>query len=65
MSVFETAVEATSSVLASRFLRYSFAFASGSIIRSEGTKGSDIDLVVVFDRLETAWRGTFYSTRTL
>ncbi|MBB3457952.1 putative nucleotidyltransferase [Rhizobium sp. BK313] len=65
MSVFETAVEATSSVLTSRFPGYSFAFASGSIIRGEGTKGSDIDLVTVFDRLETAWRETFYSTRTL
>ena len=59
MSVFETAIQATSSVLANRFPGYSFAFASGSIIRGEGTKGSDVDLVVVFDRLETAWRETF------
>ncbi|MEF0944297.1 nucleotidyltransferase domain-containing protein [Rhizobium sp. BR 362] len=59
MNVFETAMQATSTVLASRFPGYSFAFASGSIIRGEGTKGSDIDLVVVFDRLETAWRETF------
>lgn len=59
MSEFEAAIQATSSVLASRFPGYSFAFASGSIIHGEGTKGSDIDLVVVFDRLETAWRETF------
>ncbi|WP_349959626.1 nucleotidyltransferase domain-containing protein [Rhizobium sp. ZPR3] len=59
MSIFETATRATSSVLASRFPGYSYAFASGSIIRGEGRKGSDIDLVVVFDRLETAWRETF------
>ncbi|MFB2564443.1 nucleotidyltransferase domain-containing protein [Rhizobium sp. IMFF44] len=52
-------MQATRSVLASRFPSYSFAFASGSIIRGEGRKGSDIDLVVVFDRLETAWRETF------
>lgn len=59
MSVFETAIQATSSVLANRFPGYSFAFASGSITRGEGTKGSDVDLVVVFDRLETGWRETF------
>ncbi|NTI48989.1 nucleotidyltransferase domain-containing protein [Agrobacterium rhizogenes] len=59
MNVFETAIQTTSSVLVSRFPGYSFAFASGSIIRGEGTKGSDIDVVVVFDRLETAWRETF------
>ena len=59
MNVFETAIQVTSSVLGNRFPGYSFAFASGSIIRGEGTKGSDIDLVVVFDRLETAWREAF------
>lgn len=59
MSIFETAMQATRPVLASRFPGYSFAFASGSIIRGEGRKGSDIDMVVVFDRLETAWRETF------
>jgi hypothetical protein len=57
MSIFETAMRATGSVLASRFPGYSFA--SGSIIRGGGGKGSDIDLVVVFDQLETAWRETF------
>ncbi|GES49750.1 hypothetical protein Rhsp01_23660 [Rhizobium sp. NBRC 114257] len=59
MSIFETAMQATRPVLASRFRGYSFAFVSGSIIRGEGRKGSDIDLVVVFDQLETAWRETF------
>ncbi|GES42431.1 hypothetical protein RsS62_16830 [Rhizobium dioscoreae] len=59
MSIFETAMQATRPVLASRFPGYSFAFVSGSIIRGEGRKGSDIDLVVVFDQLETAWRETF------
>ncbi len=59
MGGIETAIQATSSVLATRFPGYSFGFASGSIIRGEGKKGSDIDLVVVFDRLETAWRETF------
>ncbi|ASW08494.1 nucleotidyltransferase family protein [Rhizobium sp. 11515TR] len=59
MSIFETAMQATRSVLASRFTSYSFAFASGSIIRGEGRKGSDIDLVVVFDHRETGWRETF------
>ncbi len=34
-------------------------FAAGSLIRGEGTSTSDIDLVVVFDRLEAAYREAF------
>lgn len=34
-------------------------FAAGSLIRGEGTSTSDIDLVVVFDRLEAAYRESF------
>lgn len=35
------------------------AFAAGSIMRGQGTTSSDIDLVVVFDRLDAAWRESF------
>jgi len=37
----------------------SFAYVAGSIMRGEGTYLSDIDLVVVFDRLEAARRESF------
>lgn len=36
-----------------------FAYAAGSIMRGEGTYLSDIDLVVVFDHLESARRESF------
>ncbi len=45
-----------------RALRYSGAeavFAAGSIVRGEGTAYSDLDLVVVFPRLEAAYRESF------
>lgn len=55
----DEALRITSSVLSARFDVYSFAFAAGSIIRGEGTENSDIDLVVVFDKLDRAWRESF------
>jgi Nucleotidyltransferase domain len=47
--------------IAARFLAREFpgsdcAFVSGSIMRGEGTKRSDIDLVVLFRKLPNAWR---------
>ncbi len=45
--------------LASRFAGAACAFVTGSIMRGQGTTGSDIDLVVVFPRLERAWRESF------
>lgn len=53
------ALEAASRVLRERFPGARFAFAAGSILRAEGRPGSDIDLVVVFDRLDAAWRESF------
>ncbi|MEZ2128306.1 MULTISPECIES: nucleotidyltransferase domain-containing protein [unclassified Sinorhizobium] len=46
-------------VLASRFPGALCAFVAGSILRGQGTVASDIDLVVVFDRVETGWREFF------
>ncbi|NTF89933.1 nucleotidyltransferase domain-containing protein [Agrobacterium rhizogenes] len=53
------ALKRTKEVLATRFQGYAFAFAAGSIMRGEGKNTSDVDLVVVFDRLATAWRESF------
>jgi predicted nucleotidyltransferase len=53
------ALKRTEEVLARRFQGYAFAFAAGSIMRGEGKSTSDVDLVVVFDRLDTAWRESF------
>lgn len=53
------ALKRAQEVLASRFAGYSFAFAAGSIMRGEGKATSDVDLVVVFDKLDTAWRESF------
>ncbi len=35
-------------------------FCGGSIVRGEGTPTSDLDVVVVFERVERAWRDSFY-----
>ena len=43
----------------SRYNGASFAFVAGSILRGQGTHLSDIDLVVVFDSLEAAYRESF------
>ncbi|SCW76566.1 Nucleotidyltransferase domain-containing protein [Rhizobium mongolense subsp. loessense] len=55
----DEALRMTGPVLSARFDGYSFAFAAGSIIRGEGTENSDIDLVVVFEKLDRAWRESF------
>lgn len=58
-SIAERALVAARKSLASRFDGAALAFVSGSIMRGEGTAASDIDLVVVFARLERAWRESF------
>lgn len=45
--------------LVSRFSGAACAIVAGSIMRGEGTIASDIDLVVLFPRLERAWRESF------
>jgi predicted nucleotidyltransferase len=44
---------------ADRFKGAAVAFAAGSIVRGDGTAFSDLDLVVVFERLDRAWRESF------
>ena len=46
-------------VLREKFPTARLAFVAGSFNRGEATDSSDIDLVVVFDRLEHAWRESF------
>lgn len=55
----DRALAAAEKALASRFAGAACAFVTGSIMRGQGTTGSDIDLVVVFPRLERAWRESF------
>lgn len=53
------ALKITRGVLERRFAGCSFAIASGSIFRGKGREHSDVDLVVVFDKLNAAWRESF------
>ncbi|SHG08836.1 hypothetical protein SAMN02745157_3565 [Kaistia soli DSM 19436] len=53
------AIAAAEAVLEERYPAARFGLAAGSIIRGEGVSGSDIDLVVVFERLDAAWRESF------
>ena len=46
-------------VFHTRYEGAAFAYVAGSIMRGEGTYLSDIDLVVVFDHLDAAWRESF------
>lgn len=46
-------------IVESRYGGAAFAYVAGSIMRGQGTYLSDIDLVVVFDRLEAARRESF------
>ena len=55
----DRALAAADRCLATRFTGVAFAYATGSIMRGEGTAFSDIDLVVVFPSLERAWRESF------
>ncbi|MBV7481774.1 nucleotidyltransferase domain-containing protein [Bordetella sp. BOR01] len=46
-------------VIASRYQDAAYAFVAGSIMRGEGTYLSDIDVVIVYDRIDAAWREAF------
>ena len=52
--------QVTQQVLDSRYSDASFIFLAGSIIRGESTPFSDLDLVVIFDRLPAAYRESFH-----
>jgi predicted nucleotidyltransferase len=43
----------------SRYPTAQFLIVAGSLIRGEGTKSSDLDILVVFDRLGSAYRESF------
>ncbi len=47
-------------ILKSRYPDAIVIFLAGSIVRGEGTRYSDLDLVVIFDQLPTAYRESFY-----
>jgi hypothetical protein len=50
----------TNEILASRYPNARVIFLAGSIVRGEGTPYSDLDLVVIFDRLPAAYRESFH-----
>ncbi|ANM11213.1 MULTISPECIES: nucleotidyltransferase domain-containing protein [unclassified Rhizobium] len=55
----ERALAAARRCFANRYTGAAFAYATGSLLRGEGTAFSDIDLVVVFSSVERAWRESF------
>jgi hypothetical protein len=48
-------------ILACRYPDAGVVFLAGSLVRGEGTPFSDLDLVVVFDKLSAAYRESFHS----
>lgn len=52
-------IAAAGRVLTDRYPGAATAFVAGSILRGEGTPTSDIDLVVIFLRVDAAWRESF------
>jgi hypothetical protein len=52
--------QVTREIFDSRYPDASVIFLAGSIIRGEGTPFSDLDLVVIFDKLPAAYRESFY-----
>ncbi|GBQ96545.1 nucleotidyltransferase domain-containing protein [Gluconobacter cerinus] len=53
------ALATATSVFRERYEAASFAYVAGSIMRGEGTYLSDIDLVVIYDHREAAYRESF------
>lgn len=53
------ALAVAAELMKTRYPDADFAFAAGSIMRGQGTTGSDIDMVVVYPGLERAWRESF------
>jgi hypothetical protein len=52
--------ETAKRVFESKFPEAKVIFLAGSVVRGEGTAFSDLDLVVVFNHVKTAWRDSFY-----
>jgi nucleotidyltransferase-like protein len=55
----EAAVDVARRLLAVRYAGAAVAFAAGSIVRGEGTPQSDLDLVVIHETLDHAYRESF------
>ncbi|WP_395448134.1 nucleotidyltransferase domain-containing protein [Aminobacter sp. UC22_36] len=55
----EGVLEIAREIVRQRYSGAACAFVAGSIMRGQGTTSSDVDLVVVFDRLDAAWREPF------
>jgi len=53
-------IQITKQILESRYRDARVIFLAGSIIRGEGTPYSDLDLVVILDKLPNAYRESFY-----
>jgi len=53
-------IKVTKELLSNKYPDASVIFLAGSIVRGEGTPFSDLDLVVIFDKLPAAYRESFY-----
>jgi hypothetical protein len=52
-------IKITKQILDDRYPDADVIFLSGSLLRGEGTPYSDLDLIVIFERLPHAWRESF------
>ena len=50
---------AVTEILAEKYPEARVVFLAGSVVRGEDTETSDLDLVVIFDRLPQAYRESF------
>ena len=53
-------IEITGEILQTKYASAECAFLAGSIVRGEGTAFSDLDIVVIFEKLPNAFRESFY-----
>lgn len=56
----EELIEITEDLLRSKYPSARLTFLAGSIVRGEGTRFSDLDIVVIFDELPNAYRESLY-----
>lgn len=60
MSLLKELTDLAKKISESKYPDASVVFLAGSIVRGEGTPYSDLDLVVIFDKLAAAYRESFY-----
>jgi len=60
MRIIDQITEVTKRLYLDRFPQARVIFLAGSLVRNEGTSASDLDLVVVFDKLKNAYRESFF-----